>query len=189
MPLPGRIPSAPRPAVRGAARAGGGNVEKPVAAPESLTPAVSPGLAQRSATDPFPQRPAPEPRRPATTLRRGARPARTALICVGGYGSIQSGAGRLWTNKWAAQRAGRATKPIRATLFLTLLISASGDETQPERIRKRLPRPVRKASRGRPGFAGALPAGFSSKKAGRPVSYPVRHDVRLPTKRRDGCMS
>jgi hypothetical protein len=32
-------------------------------------------------------------------------------------GSVQSkfGASRLWTNKWAARRARRAAKPIRAT--------------------------------------------------------------------------
>ena len=83
------------------------------------------------------------------------RGPRTALICVCGYCSIQSGAGRLWTNKWAAQRAGRATKPIRATLFLTLLISARRGESQPERTRTRRPRGLRKASRGRPGVGGA----------------------------------
>ncbi len=155
MPLPGKIPSAPGPAMRGAVRAGGGNVGRPAAAPRLLRPAAQPGLVRRFATDPVLQGPAPEPGRPATALRGGTRPERTALICVCGYGSIQSGAGRLWTNKWAAQRAGRATKPIRATLFLTLLISARGDETQPERIRRRLPCPVRKASRGRPGFGKA----------------------------------
>ena len=51
----------------------------------------------------------------------------------------KSGAGRLWTNKWAAQRAGRATKPIRATLFFTLIISASRAESQTERTRSKRP--------------------------------------------------
>ena len=57
--------------------------------------------------------------RPDNGAGQSEKPENVRLVPV----QSECGAGRLWTNKWAARCAWRAVKPIRATLFFTLLLS------------------------------------------------------------------
>ena len=150
------------------------------------------GLARRSATGRFPEGAAPG-RASASKQQRtrpGARPARKALICVCGYCSIQ-----IRRRPSLDQQVGCATRGARHqthqsdVVFHAFNLCERG-ETQPERIRTAAsPVDYGRPPGAAPGPVGAIQAGFSSKKQSRPVSYQVRHDVLLQTKRRDGCMS
>ena len=84
-------------------------------------------------------------------------------------GAVQSitGPGRLWTNKWVAQRVGRAANPNRATLYFTHILFLWPPSPTTGTITDTAPPGVRRDTRGGPGRGpGFRPSDFGLRQNG-----------------------